>query len=441
MPSMICGWKDPSTGLRICTEPRWKIGATYCKGHEDEYRAKRRGAPAGAPRVTRQVVDLSSVEIPQGRSHSYVVPTELRELWGSEMKSMLHRPGGNFLFVGPPGSGKTDGAEELARQAGLDFTKVDAASMGNDPEAWFGVREIIAEGGLAVTHYEPSIFIKSIQKPGVTFIDEVNRCRDEGRNIIIPVIDHTRAVINPLTGEIIERNPQNVIIMAGNVGLAFTGTSAIDPAFWTRADVVEFDYIEPDAERQIVEQAAGCDPETAYVLVQFAVDSRARAANDEEFPAISTRELINTAKRVADGLQRDLAVKFGILNHASKEGGNASLRNELQSIWNGKRAMKLPGAAPAKPAADPVSWVCPDHGTVKVVPAGVSSKTSKPYTAFKACGSYGCPKTESNSAGGTAKPPTAATVSPKTGGLTCGDCGQLNPAGRTTICISCGSSL
>lgn len=35
-------------------------------------------------------------------------------------------------------------------------------------------------------------------------------------------------------------------------------------------------------------------------------------------------------------------------------------------------------------------WVCPEHGTVKTVPAGVSSKTGKPYEAFQACTEYGC---------------------------------------------------
>ncbi len=451
MPSTTCGFKNTATGLRDCLNPRWKVGATYCKQHEDEYRAMRRGAPAGAPRAKRMTISLENVEIPEGRTHTYIVPKELDALWESAMVGATKRPAGNFLFIGPPGSGKTDGAEELARAHNLDFTKIDAASM-TDPEAWFGTREIVVEDGVAVTDYKPSIFIESIQKPGITFIDEINRCRDEGRNIIIPIIDHTRAVVNPLTGEIIHRHPQNFIVMAGNVGLAFTGTSAIDPAFWTRADVVEFEYIEEDIERAVVEQASGCDHETAFVLVRFAVDSRARAANDEEFPAISTRELINTGQRVADGLARDLAVKFGILNHVSKEGGNSSLRNELQNIWNGVRAVKPPAAQPATqgfvppqqpapvkpgPAANPSGWVCPTHLVVKTVPAGVSTKTGKPYSAFKACSVYGCPSTETNTP--SKKPITVSTTSNT--GLTCNDCGQINPAGRNTICISCGSSL
>lgn len=35
-------------------------------------------------------------------------------------------------------------------------------------------------------------------------------------------------------------------------------------------------------------------------------------------------------------------------------------------------------------------WVCPVHGTSKVIPAGVSKKTGRPYEAFTACGETGC---------------------------------------------------
>lgn len=439
MPSTICGFKNSATGLRDCTEERWKVGATYCQRHEDEYRASRRGRQAAAPRP-RVVVNLAEIEVPEGRTHAYVVASELRALWDSELVGMTKRPAGNLLFVGPSGVGKTDGAESLAQESGMDFTKCDAASM-TDPEAWFGTREIVVQDGVAVTDYKPSAFIESIQKPGVTFIDEINRCRDEGRQILIPVLDHTRAVMNPLTGEIVHRHPQNIIVMAGNIGLQFTGTSAMDPAFWNRSTVVEFSYIGEDEERQIVEVASGCDPETAYVLVRFAVDSRARAASDDEFTAISTRELISAGRRVADGLSRDLAVKFDILNHVSAEGGSASLRKELESIWTGVRAAKLPGPVvtlPVKPApAGTNGWVCPTHRVSKVIPAGVSTKTGNPYGAFTACSVFGCPNTESNSNSGL--PMTISTSSGTS--KTCPDCGVQQPAGRTTICNNCGSSL
>lgn len=42
------------------------------------------------------------------------------------------------------------------------------------------------------------------------------------------------------------------------------------------------------------------------------------------------------------------------------------------------------------PVAQGAAWVCPLHGTYKVVPAGISKRTNKPYDAFLACNVPGC---------------------------------------------------
>ena len=45
---------------------------------------------------------------------------------------------------------------------------------------------------------------------------------------------------------------------------------------------------------------------------------------------------------------------------------------------------------PAEPFAPFPRWSCPTHHSSKVVPAGVSKKTGKPYQAFVVCGEQGC---------------------------------------------------
>lgn len=329
-------------------------------------------------------------------SHEYVPMPELTSLWHAVTEGAKKRPAANLMFIGPSGSGKTDGARYLAALVGLPFTKVDAASM-TDPEAWFGQRDLTAEDGTAVTEYTPSSFVTALQKPGVILLDEITRVRDEHRNILLPILDTTREVSNPLNGETVKRHPQCFIIMAGNVGLEFTGTNSVDPAFMTRALVVEFEYIDNAIETRVVVQATGVEEKYAKVLVRFASESRAKAAIDPEFAPISTRELIAAGTLIADGLDKDLAVKTAIINGVSAEGGEASVRTELQSIWNGVRvieetAAESTGRAPTSAAASS-SWTCPVHHKVKTVPAGVSSKTGRPYREFKACPEYGCENT------------------------------------------------
>lgn len=49
----------------------------------------------------------------------------------------------------------------------------------------------------------------------------------------------------------------------------------------------------------------------------------------------------------------------------------------------------IPWQTPRDQATLP-GWVCPIHGEVKVVPAGVSQRTGKAYNAFLACPIQGC---------------------------------------------------
>ena len=45
---------------------------------------------------------------------------------------------------------------------------------------------------------------------------------------------------------------------------------------------------------------------------------------------------------------------------------------------------------PPEPFLPFKAWQCPEHGGSKVVPAGVSKKTGRPYQAFVVCDEQGC---------------------------------------------------
>lgn len=444
---------DPTTaGEESCSHNHGtQEAADACAGWEARARAKgqsRWHAQTGAarqPRTRRPALDFESLRVAPvengerasddeaSRSHEYVPDPKLVQLWHALVKGAQERPAANIMFIGPSGSGKTDGARYLAALVGLPFTKVDAASM-TDPEAWFGTREIVVQDGVAITDYRPSTFVQALGEPGVLLIDEMNRTRDSDRNVLIPVLDHTRAVMNPLTGETVRRHPQCFVIMSGNVGLQFTGTNAIDPAFISRSLTVKFDYIDSDAETRVVVEASGADEDDAAVFVRFANETRAKAKNDPEFNPISTREVIEAARLTRDGLSRDLAIEFAVLNAASDEGGSASVRQELQNLWNGVRNWRPEkGAADAAGVAGTrITWVCPVHLQVKVVPAGVSTKTLKPYSSFKACPVPNCGHTEDRD--------NAASTAGATGKV-CGACGSTNPVGRNAFCVACGATL
>lgn len=435
LPDTKAYWRNETIRLCRTCQSVSDHERRYAKGQATQARTRKPKAPA--------VEMLGGAELAPDaevlHSHEYIPIPELLELETVMAKAAKRRPAGNALFTGPSGSGKTDAARDFAARVGLPFTKIDSASM-TDPEAWFGTRELVIKEGVAVTEYRPSAFVESIQKPGVTLIDEVTRVVDKHRNILLPVIDHTRCVLNPLTGEMVQRHPMNFIIMAGNVGMAFTGTSAIDPAFYTRARHIEFDYLDADNEARVVQDASGCTPEDAYVLVKFATETRTKARVNPDHSPVSTRQLIEMGNDLADGMTRDLTVKLNVLNNASDEGAPQSVRQELVAIWNGVREAKMPSAAP-KPGTSAISreWVCPVHGQGKTVPAGVSKQTNRPYAAFRACPVIGCERTEDRVAPrNPAKPATKPTI----GGISmaCLACGTTNAPGLT-YCTSCGAKL
>ena len=417
--------------------------AAGCANWEAKARAKgqtRWSTDSKVPRVnavrrTATTIDGETVEA----SHEYVPDKDLVRLVETAITNTMKRgkAPANFLLFGPSGSGKTAFAAYMAASAKLPLTKVDAASM-TDPESWFGTREVVEENGVSVTTYRPSAFVRSIEQPGFTFIDEMNRARDEDRNVLLPLMDGTGRVTNPLTGESVVRHPHNFIIMAGNRGMQFTGTSAVDPAFMTRSYVWEFDYLDEADEQRIAIEATGCSAEDAYVFARFAAETRQRARGNPDFPPISTREVIKALDMTAGGASRDLAAKATILNGASYDGGDGSVRAELEAIWTGVRVQKPVAAkidpTTAKAAAAPNGWVCPQHGKYRVIPAGTSSRTGKPYNAFRACPEAFCNQTEGRSQ-------QPAPPSPVGAGKICQHCNHVNPVGQIAICTACGGAI
>jgi MoxR-like ATPase len=356
-----CGSLKPVGEFYI--RPDGRVSA-MCKACKAQYRATKRGSTPRAPRATTaKVASRSAVQAAQAAAaqvstaptpvaraiakvnSDYKPAPDLIATWAAvQLIAADGEPSPNMLFVGPSGSGKTEAARYLAALSGLDFVKVDAPSM-TDPEAWFGTREVVVENGSPRTEYHPSAFVDALTRPCVLLIDEVNRVSDAVRNILLALLDATRQVTNPITGQTVVRHPASFILMTGNVGLAFTGTYAIDPAFFTRALTTVFDYLPAGDENRLAVDRTGVSAESAGLFVRFANDTRARHKTDPDFPPISTREVLEACRLVARGLDVDIAAHQVIINAASEDGGAQSVKADLERIWLGIRpAVSFVGA-------------------------------------------------------------------------------------------------
>lgn len=272
---------------------------------------------------------------PTHRFADYVAPRDLLATWAADQLAVRDgEPASNFLFIGPSGCGKTEGAMYLADLANLPVLKVDAPAM-TDPEVWFGTREVVVEDGAPKTVVHDSEFVIALARRGLIIIDEFNRVTDAIRAIILALTDTSRAVTNPLTGERVVRHPECVLVMTANVGLAFTGTYAIDPAFLTRSLTTTFDYLGTDAEMRLAMARTGCDEATAALFTRFAGEARTRAKAEEDFAPISTREVLKACGLVARGLDVWAAARQTIINAAPSDGGAQSQQGKLEMIWSG----------------------------------------------------------------------------------------------------------
>lgn len=366
------------------TSANFSPGKSQCRdcyrAYAADWRARRQvGAPTTARRQTQPRASLgrAPIVIPDlrtpakehdgedgdtvsdedlaGGSHQYIPSIELIETWAAVTASAAAgKPAANLMFLGPKGCGKTEGAHYLAGTVGLPFVKIDAASM-TDPESWFGTREVVSHDGVAVTEYHPSTFALMLEQPCVMLLDEINRAKDSDRNVLLPVFDKTRKVMNPLTGDVIQRHPRCFIIMSGNRGLSFTGTYAIDPAFISRSLTVSFDYVDAISEVAIAREATGCDEETAQLFVRFATDTRAKAKIDPDFDPVSTREVIEACELVVRGSSADNAARVVVINAASPEGGAQSVQMQLDAIWAGIR--KASSGPAMRPCGNEHPWM------------------------------------------------------------------------------------
>lgn len=329
-------------------------GKTRCRActslYFKDWAAKKRNAPASpattsspvAPEAPVEPVVVRSVEatverkveqIERNIGHTYRLDPKLERLWGAVVRS---NDRGDHLVLalhGPHGSGKTDGVETLAKMADRPLVKVDAKSM-IDAEAWFGTRGAV-EGS---TFYHPSEFVKALQMRSVLYIDEYTRVTNEVRDVLNPFMDGTRSVLNPITGDRIKMHPECIVVLGGNVGFKYTGVFDVDPATTSRLTVFNMDYAEPEVEKSILREHAGISDVAAQRLVALAVETRINPQMDP----VSTRQLLQTAILIRDGLDESEAVEAKIINAASDQGDGNSARARLATLWGGIANLDAP---------------------------------------------------------------------------------------------------
>ena len=161
----------------------------------------------------------------------------------------LLESGMNILLDGPQGSGKTVLSVNIAEALGMEYVFFNCSSIYEATDFLATLQIRATSSGQAETVWVPTDILRALEAAGenpekryLVFLDEFNRCREMARNGIMPALDATRRMYNPLTGSTIQI-PDNVLwIAAINNGAQFTGTTNVDPAQLDRFAPLKLGY-------------------------------------------------------------------------------------------------------------------------------------------------------------------------------------------------------
>jgi MoxR-like ATPase len=238
--------------------------------------------PAGTPCQVR----VTSISRPDRTDRGVIevelvkaLPFRLEGVWldpiVSKKLQILLESGLNVLLDGPQGCGKTVVARAIAKAMGMEFVFFNCAAVVEATDFLATVQVRASSTGAPVTDFVKTEFLAALERAAeqkhtrfLVFLDELNRCQETARNVLMPALDASRRVYNPITNAFLPI-PENVqFIAAVNRGSEFSGTFGIDAAQLDRFAPIQMTY-PPVAEE--VKLLSARHPEVSTKLVDLVV--------------------------------------------------------------------------------------------------------------------------------------------------------------------------
>ncbi len=202
---------------------------------------------------------------------------------------ILLESGLNILLDGPQGCGKTVLARSIASSLGMEFVFFNCGAIVEATDFLATIQVRASATGQPVTDFVKTEVLLALEEAAnhperryLLFLDEFNRCQESARNALMPALDATRRIFNPVENRFFDI-PDNVqFIAAVNRGSEFSGTFGIDAAQLDRFAPVQMDYLPPEEEIKLLE---GRHPEMSHGLIRLVVEIADRLRKTPELGA------------------------------------------------------------------------------------------------------------------------------------------------------------
>jgi MoxR-like ATPase len=261
------------------------------------------------------------------------VADDLNRVWESHIAGEREV----LAVLGPTGTAKTSLAFNLAAIHNIPIMTFDAVGA-REFSDWVGTTHLRGDQ----TVFVPSGFLTAVDADGpyggqfrIVLVDEVNRAESTGAlNALIPMLHDYLSLYVPELNRAVAIDPAVMFVLTANRGSQYGGTIGLDAAFVDRVTSwVRMDYLEKDAEKDLVVARTGLDGQQADRLCLAAQRVREAAQRGElpEGGGISTRRILIAAGKAVRGMSLHRAASLAWMGSYPDEGGSTSESTVVKS--------------------------------------------------------------------------------------------------------------